>query len=419
MTMFTTCLIFNACTGTNVVEDGSEKSTLPELLDDCSSFVNETPESASGIPTEDGWTHNALRMCQEDSDHYVIDIPPGEWVSLEVTIDGEGDNSVDGTDIDMWEVENPNTLTDARLDMIDDTSVDQNLIWASATEQPFERLAWYNNSSKMQRKHVLVKGHGRGAGYYDLKVRTTDYHDGLDCNGFYEDQSESGPCNQIMQFPQANTVEDGYVVSHNAHYSSLRREVSYLVRYAAQEVARTFPGTNPIGLLDMGQYDGDTPGRDVNQLRHPEGTHVYGNDIDIAFYQTGDDNLGRPVCPSHDNYFCTGPATLLDAERTAYFLVKLMESPYMRVIGVDPKVAEAVFDAADDLQGEGLISFAERNKLSQYLAYGDGWPFHHHHLHFSWDWEDGEILRAHEPSGHQCGGEPFQPYRGWPDKFFR
>jgi hypothetical protein len=27
--------------------------------------------------------------------------------------------------------------------------------------------------------------------------------------------------------------------------------------------------------------------------------------------------------------------------------------------------------------------------MKSYLAYGDGWPFHQHHLHFSWDWEDG------------------------------
>jgi hypothetical protein len=32
------------------------------------------------------------------------------------------------------------------------------------------------------------------------------------------------------------------------------------------------------------------------------------------------------------------------------------------------------------------------------MAYGDGWPFHQHHMHFSWNWESGYEGReaAHE-----------------------
>ena len=219
---------------------------------------------------------------------------------------------------------------------------------------------------------------------------------------------------QIQQFPQANSFDDGFIVSHEAHYSNLRREVAYLVQYAASETAKAFPGTKPLGLLDMSQYDGDTPGRMVGQLRHPEGTHVYGNDIDIAYYQTGDDNLGRAVCPQHDNYFCTGAASLLDAERTTYFMVKLLESSNVRVIGVDPVIADAIFDAASDLKEQGLISSADRSRLRSRLAYGDGWPFHHHHLHLSWEWEDGEVVRSQPPI--PCGLKELPPHRSLPKK---
>jgi hypothetical protein len=126
----------------------------------------------------------------------------------------------------------------------------------------------------------------------------------------------------------------------------------------------------------------------VGSLRHPEGTHVEGNDIDIAYYQTGSDNLGREVCES-DGYFCTGPATLLEPRRTAYFMAMLIRSGDVRVIGVDPEIAEDVFDAADDLRSEGLLSASDISGLSSYLAYGDGWPFHQHHMHLSWTWESG------------------------------
>jgi len=197
------------------------------------------------------------------------------------------------------------------------------------------------------------------------------------------------------------------VVSHSAHYSHLRREVSYLVQYAANETAAMFPGTNPIGLLDMGESDGSTPGTMVGSLRHPQGTHINGNDIDIAYFQTGADNLGRSVCPENGS-FCTGAPDILDARRSAYFIVKLMESPNLRVIGVDTMIASDLFDAADDLRSEGKITANQRSMMDSYLAYGDGWPFHQHHLHFSWAWESGHSTS--DTSNEGCLLENIEDY---------
>jgi hypothetical protein len=28
----------------------------------------------------------------------------------------------------------------------------------------------------------------------------------------------------------------------------------------------------------------------------------------------------------------------------------------------------------------------EKNAVIDSMAYGDGWPFHHHHIHLSLDW---------------------------------
>ena len=61
-----------------------------------------------------------------------------------------------------------------------------------------------------------------------------------------------------MQFPNAISADQGYLVTHEQHYSNLRREVAYLVQWATAKVADEFPGTNPLALLDMGQADGDT-----------------------------------------------------------------------------------------------------------------------------------------------------------------
>jgi len=215
-----------------------------------------------------------------------------------------------------------------------------------------------------------------------------DFHEGFDCNEFFERTGQKGPCNEIMGFPQANNLDDGYVVSHEARYSNLRRELIYLVRWAAAETAATFENTNPIGLLDMSQADGDVPGRQDGQLRHPEGTHVNGNDIDIAYYQTGSNNLGRSVCPEN-GYYCTDEPDILDAERSAFFISRLMKTESLRVIGVDTMIYPELIDAAKALKTEGILKSADVQRMKSYLAYGDGWPFHQHHLHFSWDWEDG------------------------------
>lgn len=352
---------------------------LPEFVDDCGEALNDAPSAPAGIVAVDEERASGVRLCEGDVDYYRIDVPPGSWLSAEVIIDGNGRA---GTDLDLYEV---------------DTAGEP--VWASATEEPYERLAWYNPGTDPLSKVLRVEGFEGAAADYDLLVRTTPFHEGIDCDAFYPDEpaGPSGACNQILQFPAAEDEAAGYFVEHEPHYSNLRREVIYLVRYASEATMAAFPDTKPLAVMDMSERDGSTPGAMVGQLRHPEGTHVDGNDIDIAYYQTGEDNGGRPVC-NNDGYFCTGPANRMDARRTAYFLAKLFESPDVRVIGVDPAVAEALEPAADALVDEGLLTAQQAAKVTgAKLAYGDGWPFHHHHLHLSWRWEGGTALRASPP----------------------
>jgi hypothetical protein len=374
-----TMILLAACTvprgGSGDDDDDGEvdENPLPAFADDCFSQANDTLETAAGIPTENHWEMMDVRLCDDgdDVDYYRIDIPSQKWVSLKISIHGDG---AGGDDLDLVEIDE-----------------DDEIVWASAASQDYERLAWYNPTSERWIRYVRVEGYNGAGSDYDILVRVASYHEGRDCDDSYPDESgDDGPCNRIMQFPQANYDEDGYFVYHEPHYSNLRREVAYLVRWAASEVKAEWPDADTLGLFDMSEDDGDTPGRMRNQLRHPEGTHTNGNDIDVSFYYNNGNSLAGYACSSHDQYFCTGPANLLDVPKTTLFLARLMDSPDVRVIGVDPAVAALVLDEADDLLEEGLITETSHDRLNYgFLAYGDGWPFHHHHLHFSWTWEGG------------------------------
>jgi hypothetical protein len=356
---------------------------LAVFEDDCDEEQNEGVDAAMRLEASNHQTYEGVSLCDGDVDYYAVDVPEGRWLSVEVIIEE------DGADLDLIEV-----------------NEDGEPGWGSVTAaQPYERLAWFNPGPGEQRHYLMVDGAGSDSSDYTILIRRSVFHEGLDCDDFYPDEDAgdvTGPCNKIMQFPGDNGLSDGYVVSHEPHYSNLRREVIYLVREAALRTYEAFPDTNPIGLLDMSQRDGDVPGRMRGQLRHPEGTHVGGNDLDIAYFQTGDDNMGRPVC-ANDNYFCTGDPILLDAERTAYFMVQLFDSPMTRVIGVDTRIAPELEAALPGLEDQGLITAKQRSDFDWKLAYGDGWPFHHHHMHFSWSWEEG-YERDAAPEG--CMVEP-------------
>jgi len=380
--------------GDEQIDDPNALPALPDFVDDCSNGANDDFDDAAGLLGENQQRYEGVRLCDGDEDYYRVDVLAGKWLSVEIFIDGSGSGS---SDLDLWEVDE-----------------DGEQVWGATTEQPRERLAWYNPTEFDQAHYLLVNGYNGAEADYDIEIRRSKFHDALDCDDAYADEDaddESGSCNRIMQFPQANNEEEGYLVSHWPAYSNLRREVTYLVRYAAAATLAAYPGTKPLGLLDMSEDDGDTPGRMVDQLRHPEGTHVQGNDIDIAYFQTGDDNLGRSVCPE-DGYFCTSEPDILDAERTVYFMSRLAESPYLRVIGVDPMIASALQDAADQMHDDGKINSAARSYFfNGAMAYGEGWPFHQHHMHFSWDWESGYEGREVIPDGCLAGPEVSERYR--------
>ena len=381
---------------------------LPEFVDDCREAANDDVAAPAGLDVMGETEWSGLQLCAGDLDFYRVDVPPGTYVALEMTIAGGGSGS---SDLDLWVVEHPeHPLSDPRVDLVPEVDFDDdvggvNVIWDSSFTQPNELLAWENTTEHVVSHWFAVAGWEGATSDYDLEVTVDTLHDVRDCDDMFDDTSEDGPCNELMLVGQPPHGDEGWLVTHWTHYSSLRRELIYLVRWAARETASAFPDTNPIGLLDLSEDDGDTPGQMVGDLRHPSGTHIEGNDMDIAYYQTGPTNYGVEVCP-HNGSFCTAAPDTLDAPRTAYFLTMLATTPELRVTGVDPEIYYAVEDAAWDLVDEGTLDAGEVGWMLDNLAFGSGWPYHHHHLHFSWNWEDAWSAAPLPPDG--CWGAPHE-----------
>lgn len=199
-------------------------------------------------------------------------------------------------------------------------------------------------------------------------------------------------CSKLVLF--SPTQDTGYAVTHGNSYSYLRQDTMMLIKYAAASVACMVPGSFPIGLGDMSMSNGGTPADAAGNLRHPQGTHVNGLDIDVAYYQVGQPNNNlRAVCPHTQNnqeqYHCVGPPTILDAKRSALFLAKVFESSRVRVVGVDGQIGPVLVAEAKSLHSQGMISTDALNAFASKLAYetsdtGAGWYlFHHHHFHLS------------------------------------
>ena len=170
-----------------------------------------------------------------------------------------------------------------------------------------------------------------------------------------------------------------------------------LIKYAAAKVAcKTADwgyGTSaPLGLGDMSEADGSTPGTNIGSLRHPPGTHENGNDIDTAYYQLfSPDNLLRPVGDSYigtvDQYHIIDDPYALDLWRTALFIAYMSEHPELRVIGVDGQIGLLLEPVLSELVILGWVDQALYESIP--LAYevtnqGHGWyRFHHTHMHIS------------------------------------
>jgi len=253
--------------------------------------------------------------------------------------------------------------------------------------------------------HVRVVAHAGAENAYSLHVDHFPYVDGASCTGAGFDLTEclghgtNGGGLLPFPFPDPNdsTVGAGYEWESAANYRFARRELIMLVRNALAETMKAFPNTTPLSLIDVCQKDGITPGYDVGQPRHPQSTHDQGGNIDIAYFQTDGANDGEIVCgdgAKHADGYCTDAATktnIVDFPRQAFFMAKLFASPRTRVVGTDTVLAPLITHAAQALAAlpkghPQRITSDELGGFDSKMAYGTGWPYHHHHIHLSMKW---------------------------------
>ncbi len=194
----------------------------------------------------------------------------------------------------------------------------------------------------------------------------------------------------------AESLRRGYYIDTRERYTWLRRDLVLLLQHATCEVARRFPATTPLGIQDLSQSDGLTPGIDVGDARHPTTTHR-GSDLDLSYYQTDGDNDAHIVCGDgsdtngngragryNDGYFCTTQANIVDWQREAYFFAMLGTSPLVRIFGIDTTFVDDLREELDRQLGLGWITSAQHGRAND-LGWGaaGGWQFHHHHSHMS------------------------------------
>ena len=207
---------------------------------------------------------------------------------------------------------------------------------------------------------------------------------------------DAAHCAEIVPFKP--DIGPGYVNYYPAFRTHARRDVMMLTKYAAagtecKTADWTYWNYNLLGLGDMSEADGSTPGTSLGTPFHPPGTHEYGSDIDVAYYQLySTDNLLRAVCSSFVGYLldaghCVDPPHGLDPWRTALFISHLSEHPLLRVVYVDWLVGPILDDTLDEMVALGWIDGEHRAEIPlAYYVEGDDQPeylFHHHHMHVS------------------------------------
>lgn len=351
---------------------------------------NETASAAAAMPM--GET-TGLDLCAGDKDWYRLAVPPGKIGTVGITFQNNSG------DLEFTAHDSGGQCVGGRI---------YNLCsWSFRGYETGEEFVSVLNMGQQDKEFTWqARGYNGAANAYALHAETVDWSDGMQCGAPYaldECQGRPGGVTKLVQFPHADAndpyVGDGYRFDSDSNYRWLRRETIMLVRYAIHETQLKFPGTLPLGLADMCQRDGITPGYDINDPRHPESTHDQGGNIDIAYFTTLAGGVlpysqARIICgpgenDNNDGSWCTPAAAtghVVDLPRQAYFMAKLMEHPRLRVIGADKVIAPLLVAEAQRQLELGWITQTVRNKFNTKIASGDGWPFHHHHIHLSMNW---------------------------------
>jgi hypothetical protein len=241
-----------------------------------------------------------------------------------------------------------------------------------------EALSVYSDSGA---SYELRVSSDNNPGPYQLKIEAFAFGPNASCSGPSED------CREKVPFPAPfegapyffNDGISGADRGGEAKYRIGHKRALEAYFYAVTETLDDHPDAGPLGMVDIGGYK-KTPGYELNpdRPRHPLGTHR-GNDLDVAYFRTSGANNAGAVCPNSNGY-CTGNPTGLDYEVLATFISKLVDSPYIRIIIVDPRIGRPIESAA-----RSMFSSSKASKIDRLLCWGEavGGRYHHDHMHIS------------------------------------
>lgn len=357
----------------------------------CAADVLEpNPSRTKAVDAPRGVT-SGLTLCNGDEDWFRIVVPAGTIVRVGIELQNSAG------DLDLVAYDHAGRLLGSRLGDV--------YPYAHRGQETNREYYGFYSEHGGAEYFVRVVGYANAQNRYRLHVDSFPYRDGASCagQGFTFDecvgQAPGGAGLLPWPFPDPDdsVVGAGYRSETYSNYRFARRELIMLVRHALSRTLSAFPGTAPLSLLDTCQIDGITPGYDVGSPRHPESTHDQGGNIDIAYFQRDGANDGEIICgdgSEHADGYCSPTAAqkhIVDLERQAFFMAQLFASPRTRVVGVDRVIAPLLADAAAALHAlpEGdprKISSADLAGFEHRMAYGEGWPYHHHHIHLSMQW---------------------------------
>jgi len=331
-------------------------------------------------------TYQALEICAADEDWYRVDVPQGTLATVGL------DFAHDEGDLDLLAYDGAGNFLGARY-MLQNYSG-----YYRSNETNTEYLSVMAGSEGARSYLFRVRGYKSAVNPYKLTLTTTPLTDGPDCSAI---TGLADQCDQMRQFPFPDPddgyVGDGYNFDTSdwyyaffvfANYRWLQLKAIVAVRHAIHEVQQRFPGTKALSLGDMAQRNGKTPGWDIGELRHPDGSHDDGLAIDLAYYQTRARNDLEWICDADlDTYdggeFCpSGLTHVVDLPRTAHFLMTLAKNADMYAFGVDPAVKLDILNEAKRQQEvEGWFDLATYTSLKNSMYAGNGWEYHFDHIH--------------------------------------
>ena len=194
----------------------------------------------------------------------------------------------------------------------------------------------------------------------------------------------------LLGMPSPLLRDDGYVLERPNRYQFARPDVVAFLRDGFRDTRARFR-RDPIGIVDITQWDGRRPAVDIGKPRHV--SHDGGRDVDIAIPSTEEPSLQRDHCDKQispdprrgDGHFTAvckkGTGRAFDATRLAYLLGKLAARRVLDRVFLDDEFLEPLAKAADRLARHHVITKHAAAALQPEGGVMKHLPWHTDHVH--------------------------------------